>query len=64
MLSPASTDLLRDLQSETHGLDFWKDPAPGRQADVMAPPHLQEQLLDFLGQHGISYEVMIHDVQR
>ena len=64
VLDAATTALLDDLQSETPGLDFWKEPAPGRRADIMAPPHLQEQLLDFLGKHGVSYEVMIHDVQR
>jgi len=64
VLDAATTALLQDLQLETNSLDFWKDPAPGRQADVMAPPHLQERLRAFLGQHGISYHVMVEDVQQ
>jgi len=44
-------------------LDFWKDPAPGRQADVMAPPHLLGRLKDFLKDNGISYHVMVEDVE-
>ena len=64
VLDAATADLLVDLQAETHGLDFWKEPVSGTQADIMAPPHLQEQLLDLLGQNGVSYEVIIEDVQR
>ena len=64
VLDATTTALLRDLQAETPDLDFWKDPAPRRQADIMAPPHLQEQLQDFLGKHGVSYYVMNDDVQQ
>merc|ERR1712080_809127 len=61
-LNQAQVKILNDVQAET-GLDFWKDPAPGRSADVMSPPHFVEKLSGFLSEHGIKFSTMIDDVE-
>jgi hypothetical protein len=48
----------------SNSFDFWKDPAVGRSADIMAAPDKVGELNDFLETAGISYKLVIQDVQR
>jgi murein tripeptide amidase MpaA len=61
-LDSAAAKILNDVQVETT-LDFWQDPVPGRQADVMTPPHFMDKLANFLKEHGIKFTIMIDDVE-
>merc|ERR1712241_84475 len=49
--------------AEVEGLSFWKDPAPGRQTDIMAAPHMKTRLEAWLNQQGIKHSLMVKDVQ-
>jgi len=62
-LEQSSADLLRDVQSDTH-LDFWKEPAPGRSADIMTSSSEMEGVAAWLTSHGITYHTMVEDVQQ
>eukprot|EP00075_Anas_platyrhynchos_P022272 XP_027311525.1 carboxypeptidase A1-like [Anas platyrhynchos] len=58
--------LLRELgEREDLQLDFWRDPTkPGHPSDLRVPfPSLQAVKI-FLESHGISYSIMIKDVQQ
>ncbi|NXC42777.1 CBPA1 Carboxypeptidase, partial [Penelope pileata] len=58
--------LLRELGERVElQVDFWRDPTkPGRPADLRVPfPSLQAVKI-FLESHGISYSIMIEDVQQ
>jgi len=63
ILNTTTTKLLQDEQVESINWDFWKDPAPGRQADLMAPPHFINKLRSWLEEHGIDFHVMVDDVE-
>merc|ERR1719391_756841 len=62
-LNTTNVDLLREIQLSS-GLDFWKEPSPGRQADIMTPPELEESVTAWLDKNGISYHTMVEDVQQ
>jgi len=62
-LEAATCQLLMEELQEVEGLSFWKDPAPGRHADIMAAPHLLGRLESWLASQNIAYSTMVHDVQ-
>merc|ERR1712215_551040 len=62
-LDKISADLLREAQVETN-LDFWKEPAPGRFADIMTSPSEMDSVMAWLSSNGISYHTMVEDVEQ
>merc|ERR1719362_2593649 len=48
--------------SEIGIYDFWTEAVPGRTVDIRTSPEQTEQLGVWLGQHGITWNVMIEDV--
>lgn len=54
----------RNVSSCPHQIDFWLDPTkPGRPADLRVPFSRLQAVKVFLESHGISYNIMIEDVQ-
>merc|ERR1712002_649066 len=62
-LDHTSVKLLRQVQDETN-LDFWKDPAPGRSADIMVSAEVIDDVKTWLNKQGISYHTMVDNVER
>ena len=62
-LDHTSVKLLRQVQDETN-LDFWKDPAPGRSADIMVSAEVIDDVKIWLTKQGISYHTMVDNVER
>merc|ERR1719431_260321 len=62
-LSRAQAELLNDVQSDTH-LDFWKDPAPGRSADIMTSSSEMESVMAWLASKDITAHTMVEDVEK
>jgi len=62
-LNSTTSDLLRELRLSSN-LDFWTEPAPGRTADILSPPGLDDKVKDWLSDHGISFSTMVEDVQQ
>merc|ERR1712130_623795 len=62
-LDAATSKMVYDELAEVEGLSFWKDPAPGRQADIMAAPHMKTRLEAWLNEQGIKHAPMVADVQ-
>jgi len=62
-LDRTSVDLLRQVQDETI-LDFWKDPSPGRSADIMVSAEVIDDVKTWLTKQGISYHTMVDNVER
>merc|ERR1719378_1643530 len=62
-LDAETSDLLRQVQDETH-LDFWRDPAPGRSADIMVSAEVIDDVKTWLTKQGISYHTMVDNVER
>jgi len=62
-LDHTSVKLLREVQDETN-LDFWKDPAPGRSADIMVSAEVIDDVKTWLTKQGISYHTMVDNVER
>uniref|UniRef100_A0A8C2SLD8 Carboxypeptidase A1-like n=1 Tax=Coturnix japonica TaxID=93934 RepID=A0A8C2SLD8_COTJA len=58
--------LLRALGEQVDlQVDFWRDPTkPGRPADLRVPFSRLQAVKVFLEHHGISYSIMIEDVQQ
>merc|ERR1712018_512586 len=54
-LDAATSKMVYDELAEVEGLSFWKDPAPGRQADIMAAPHMKTRLETWLNEQGIKH---------
>ena len=61
-LDQDKADLLRDVQTDTH-LDFWKEPAPGRSADIMTSSDEMESVMAWLSSNGITFHTMVEDVE-
>ncbi|KAL1778160.1 carboxypeptidase A1 [Sigmodon hispidus] len=61
----AQLQKVKDLEDLEHlQLDFWRDPArPGIPIDVRVPFFSIQSVKVFLESHGISYEIMIEDIQ-
>merc|ERR1712223_220935 len=62
-LDATTSKLVYNELAEVEGLSFWKDPAPGRQADIMAAPHMKMRLESWLQAQGIGHSPMVKDVQ-
>merc|ERR1712004_279820 len=62
-LDATTSKLVYNELAEVEGLSFWKDPAPGRQADIMAAPHMKTRLESWLQAQGIGHSPMVKDVQ-
>jgi len=62
-LDAAKSQMVFNELAEVEGLSFWKDPAPGRQADIMAAPHMKTRLEAWLNEQGIKHAPMVADVQ-
>jgi len=63
VLDTSSAKVLREAMLETE-LDFWKEPAPGRRADILVSEENMSSVRNFLDTLGIGYSVMVEDVQR
>merc|ERR1711970_970884 len=62
-LTQAQAEMLKDVQSDTH-LDFWKDPAPGRSADIMTSSSDIENVMAWLSSKDITFHTMVEDVEK
>merc|ERR1712233_70797 len=62
-LDATTSQMVFNELAEVEGLSFWKDPAPGRQADIMAAPHMKTRLEAWLKEQGIKHAPMVADVQ-
>merc|ERR1719370_88593 len=58
--APTALVVMEEL-AEGEGISFWKDPAPGRNTDIMAAPHLLKRLESWLAGQGIAYYTMDWD---
>merc|ERR1712051_1132226 len=61
-LDAATSQMVFNELAEVDGLSFWKDPAPGRQADIMAAPYMKTRLEAWLKEQGIKHAPMVTDV--
>jgi len=59
----AEVDYLAGLQDRPM-FDFWTEPVLGRTADVMVPPRFVPAFTADLAAQGLTFEVMIPDVQK
>ncbi|XP_069853414.1 carboxypeptidase A1 [Dipodomys merriami] len=61
----AQVQMVKELEDLEHlQLDFWRDPSrPGTPIDVRVPFSSLQAVKIFLESHGISYTIMIEDVQ-
>jgi len=64
VLNATVADLLRDISLSPSDLDFWTQPAPGRTADIMIPPRLEDSMKTWLSSHGVTFHTMVEDVQQ
>lgn len=57
-------NVLRELEANPHGYDFWTDVSKIDQpVDIMVPPHLKYSFLDFLALQNLDVHVWIDNVQ-
>merc|ERR1719219_691191 len=62
-LTVSQSELLREFHL-TSGLDFWREAAPGNNADLMVPATRLEAVTAWLDANHIPHSVMVEDVQR
>jgi len=62
-LNSTTAQFLRNVQSSSNKIDFWKDPAPGRRSDMMIKNTLLSEITQMLNNNDIHYHTMIQDVQ-
>jgi len=62
-LDITASDLLREVMLEAD-LDFWKEPAPGKSADILVSEAQMSSVTAWLENHGIGYSIMVENVQR
>ena len=62
-LDITASDLLREVMLEAD-LDFWKEPAPGKSADILVSEAQMSSVTAWLKSHGIGYSIMVENVQR
>merc|ERR1719285_1550252 len=52
------TEFLRELMVTHNELDFWREPAPQRAADINVPPHLLDSFKGWLAEEGITFDTI------
>ena len=62
VLDKASSDLLHSVMIEDN-VDFWREPAPGRMADLMVKGEQVASVSKWLREHSIEHSVMVDNVQ-
>jgi len=62
-LTKEQAELLREEQNDSM-LDFWRDPAPGRSADIMASATELESVMAWLTSKDITFHTMVEDVEQ
>merc|ERR1712002_1017747 len=62
-LTKEQAELLREEQNGSM-LDFWRDPAPGRSADIMASATELESVMAWLTSKDITFHTMVEDVEQ
>ena len=62
VLDKASSDLLHSVMIEDN-VDFWREPAPGRMADMMVKGEQVASVSKWLKEHNIEHSVMVDNVQ-
>ena len=62
VLDKASSDLLHKVMIEDN-VDFWREPAPGRMADLMVKGEQVDSVSKWLAKNNIEYSVMVDNVQ-
>merc|ERR1712227_43072 len=62
VLDKASSDLLHSIMIEDN-VDFWREPAPGRMADLMVKGEQVDSVSRWLREHSIEHSVMVDNVQ-
>merc|ERR1711970_360027 len=62
-LTKEQAELLREEQNDSM-LDFWRDPAPGRSADIMASASELESVMAWLTSKDITFHTMVEDVEQ
>jgi len=63
VLTKEQSDSLREEQYGSM-LDFWKEPAPGRSADIMASSAGLESVMAWLASKDITFHTMVEDVEQ
>ena len=62
-LDISASNLLREVMLETE-LDFWREPAPGKSADILVSGDQMESVKSWLESQGIGFSTMVENVQR
>ena len=62
-LTEAKSKLLNEFGTKKN-LDFWKEAAPGEEADILASPSESKSLKSWLQKQNISFTVIIKNVQK
>merc|ERR1712179_665501 len=62
-LTKEQAELLREEQNDSM-LDFWRDPAPGRSADIMASASELESVMAWLTSKDLTFHTMVEDVEQ
>ena len=62
ILDKVSSDLLHEVMIEDN-VDFWREPAPGRKADLMVRGEQVDSVSKWLKKHNIEHTVMVENVQ-
>merc|ERR1711862_595548 len=63
VLTKEQSDSLREEQNGSM-LDFWKEPAPGHSADIMASSSELESVMTWLASNNITFHTMVEDVEQ
>jgi len=63
VLTKEQSDSLREEQNGSM-LDFWKEPAPGHSADIMASSSELESVMAWLASNNITFHTMVEDVEQ
>jgi len=63
-LTQETSAMLREVQLSSNRLDFWSDPLTGRPADINTPPELVDGLKEMLDSKGVTYTIMIEDLEK
>ena len=62
LASEDDVSFIKNLEKSTF-VNFWSDIIPGRHVDVMVDPENQDEMETDFEKHGISYHILVSDVQ-